>query len=161
MRRVYLGARPLAALCEAVVGRGGHLAVRAFGASMHPAIGSGDVLVVGPAAGAEPRPGQIVVVGAGQRLLAHRVRLADGRVVVAGDSAGAAGADLGAQRLVGVVRAVRRSRRWRRLLAWSRSVGRGWARGRRQGAGVAAHAAASIAVGSTPIGKGPSGSSAR
>jgi len=65
-------------VCE-VCGRGGHLAIRARGHSMHPHIADGERVVLGPPGPAGPRPGEVVLARtpAGARL--HRVLRCTGR----------------------------------------------------------------------------------
>lgn len=58
--------------CE-VCGRGGHLAIRARGHSMHPHIADGERVVLGPLGPAGPRPGEVVLARTQEGARLHRV----------------------------------------------------------------------------------------
>lgn len=74
------------------------------GASMRPLFAPGDVLRVRPAAATTVRPGEVVLVDLGGRLLCHRLVYAAGdRIVTRGDDAFACDPPLPADALIGRV----------------------------------------------------------
>lgn len=100
------------------------------GQSMAPSLRPGDVLEVVALDGA-PRAGDIVVARRGARLVTHRVRGASAATVVTrGDGCRRDDPPIGAEAIVGRVRAVRRGARvlappgrppaWRRAISWIR-----------------------------------------
>jgi peptidase S24-like protein len=81
--------------------------IQASGPSMLPVIAPGSWL--GVDFGATPRAGDVTLVPAGGRLVAHRVvRMSDGMLVTKGDAEGYADPPVSAADAIGVVRAIRR-----------------------------------------------------
>jgi hypothetical protein len=79
---------PVAGLMRAVLEKGKAFRFEARGASMLPLIRDGDVVTVGPLAGAEPRVGDVVAFAdpEGDRVRIHRiVKAGDGTFLLKGD----------------------------------------------------------------------------
>jgi hypothetical protein len=99
------------------------------GASMYPALREGDRLEVSPIGARPPRPGEIVVVCRGERLVAHRlVSLARGVAVTRGDASAADDRPIASSEILGRVVAVRRRGRRRAPPARGSRLSRLWAR---------------------------------
>ncbi|MBN2497275.1 MAG: S24/S26 family peptidase [Deltaproteobacteria bacterium] len=120
MRTIRLGAGELAGLASEIVSRGSPLAFRVQGASMLPALASGDRVVLAPAEPGDLVPGEIVMTS-GSRPLVHRlvrVELETRTLVTRGDALDEDDPPVPFELLVGRVVAVKRpllSRARRRL----------------------------------------------
>ncbi len=108
-RDLALSGSALREILVAVLHRGGRLRFRARGLSMQPDIGDGDVITVGPATGAWLRVGDVVVVGAVDSVIVHRVVQRRGLSYrVRGDNAWCDDGWFTAENVIGVVTCVER-----------------------------------------------------
>jgi signal peptidase I len=93
-----------AQLAASMLREGRSVELPATGTSMRPLIPPGGVVRVEPARAADVRPGDVVVVADGERLVCHRlVYVARGRVVTRGDDALVCDPPLPADAVVGRV----------------------------------------------------------
>ena len=91
-------------LAQETLQRFGRLRFRAMGSSMLPAIAAGDILIFRTATSGEPVPGQIVLIRADDRLVAHRLLSnTKGLLTTMGDSLRVPDAPLCITRLLGVL----------------------------------------------------------